>query len=372
MKKRTKVAFHQNGLGYGGTDTFVINLCRCIDQSLFDVTVINSTAIPRLRERAREIESVGIPVVHTCFIKTLRHHWMLYRILRRGHFDTYHTNVDLFNGPGLMVAWLAGVKNRVNHSHNTNRVGSLGRKSLYSRLYEGIMRLMIRLFATRHVGCSPDALPFLAPHFDASKAAYPTVIYNGIDFARFGQAMAKRDATRSEMGLEGKHVVINVGNLGPQKNPLMTARVFIALAKRMDDVRLLWVGIGEAEDEVKRMFAQAGVADRVMMLGQRDDVPLLMGASDMMLFPSAFEGLGIVAVEAQAAGLTVLASDRVPRLAQCGGIVYKSLEESPEAWALTAGDILMGKLHPAVNPELLSNFSMEHAARQMEKVYSCE
>ena len=87
--------------------------------------------------------------------------------------------------------------------------------------------------------------------------------------------------------------------------------------------------------------------------------------------PSAFEGLGIVIVEAQAAGLKCLVSDVVPHEADCGGVMYKSLFADKSSWVQTMSDMLDGKIHLEIIEEKLQNFSVQHMVNQMEEVFKC-
>ena len=128
--------------------------------------------------------------------------------------------------------------------------------------------------------------------------------------------------------------------LSAQKNPLLIAECFFELSKIRADCDLIWVGIGEMEEYLKQYFCAQGIMNRVQFLGSRDDVPELMKISDLFLFPSLFEGLGIVLIEAQAAGIPCLVSDTVPKMVDCGGCVFYSIQEKADKWAEKANQIL--------------------------------
>ena len=116
---KTRIAVLQNGLIRGGTERFVINLCKGLDKEKFDITVINPSL--RREEQVLEPEAVaaGAKVIHTTTIAGLggrvKHLYRLYKILRQGRYDVFHTNMDLFNGCNLLVARLANVPVRICH-----------------------------------------------------------------------------------------------------------------------------------------------------------------------------------------------------------------------------------------------------------------
>lgn len=118
---KIRIAVLQNGLIRGGTERFVINLCKGLDKEKFDITVIN----PSLRREEQvlepEVVAAGAKVIHTTTIAGLggrvKHLYRLYKILRQGRYDVFHTNMDLFNGCNLLVARLANVPVRICHSH---------------------------------------------------------------------------------------------------------------------------------------------------------------------------------------------------------------------------------------------------------------
>lgn len=376
MKKK-KVCILQFGFARGGTDTFVINLCKAIDKDEFDVTVVNPATGGVLLSREREVLDYGVRVYHTVEMYSakgkLKHLWMLYRFLKKEKFDTFHTNVDLFNGPQLFVAWLAGVPNRVCHSHNSRQARGIGdHVGISVKLYQRGMRWLCRRFSTRRCGCSEEAMNFLFPDFDWQDDSYPQIIYNGIDIERF-KAPVDVVAKKKELGLSATKNILIVGHVGLQKNPLYTTEIFREICTRRSDVDLVWVGKGEMQAQVVKKFDDYKIAQRVHFLGHRADVNEIMHCADVFLFPSLFEGLGIVMIEAQAADLQCVASDQVPKLADCGAAVFLSLNDSPSQWVDSICHILDGQIKLTVDEARLAKFSVDNMVKQMQKVLTpCE
>lgn len=369
--KRTCIL--QNGLAQGGTDTFVVNLCHGIDKQLYKITVVNPSIKPEYIIREPEILKTGAEIIHTyelnSLINIIKHLFKLYQILKNGRFDIFQTNIDLFNGPNLFVAWLARVPIRCCHSHNTMQQKSIVHgMTLSIRLYQSIMKWMCWTFSNRRCGCSEAAMEFLYTGKNWHQYNYPSIIYNGIDIGRF-QDNINIDEKRKELGLKAKYHIVTVGRIIPQKNPLFIVESYAELCKMRNDVDFVWVGIGNLEEECRKLLENNGVLDKVHFLGVRSDVNEILHCCNLFYLPSSFEGLGIVLIEAQAAGLACLSSDVVPPEANCGGVHYLSLNAGKKVWALTMSDILDGKYPLKTDENKIKLFSTKHMAEQMMQVF---
>jgi glycosyltransferase involved in cell wall biosynthesis len=136
------------------------------------------------------------------------------------------------------------------------------------------------------------------------------------------------------------------------------------------------VGAGEEKRrELETKVAQCELSDKIRFLGTRSDVPWLMLASDLLLFPSLAEGLGMVVVEAQAAGLPVLASDSTPHecVVVSDLVEFISLSETPEQWSAQALRMLETTVREVEEPNRAvreSAFSIDHSAARLINLYS--
>lgn len=194
------------------------------------------------------------------------------------------------------------------HSHGTKEP-----LNLHSLLY-GIYSYPTRYIADCFFGCSMQALEDRYGTDIAHDARRARVLNNAIEPARYAFSEETRKSRRRELGIDEQAFVIGtVGRLTLQKNPAETVRILAELKRRGVKFRFLWTGVGEMRQEIEEKLAESGLSDSVMMLGTRTDVPELLQAMDVFILPSLWEGLGIVAVEAQAAGLPTLVSDAVPR-----------------------------------------------------------
>lgn len=257
----------------------------------------------------------------------------LARYLRcNGPYDIVHSHVHRFSGVVLMAASAAGVRVRIAHSHTTAPNG--GRFMSPSWCYARAAEVLIARYATLGLAASKDAGRAL---FSGRAGRCPwQVLHCGIDLAPFRPSHA-RDVVRSELGIPADSFVLgHIGNFTPAKNHQLLLRTFAAVAQRRGDAVLLMVGEGPLKSTIKAEVAKRGLKPMVVFAGSRTDIPrLLAGAIDVFVFPSTWEGLGLAAVEAQAAGVPVLLSDRIPAEADVvkGLIRRVSVDADPEEWA---------------------------------------
>ena len=165
--------------------------------------------------------------------------------------------------------------------------------------------------ATELWACSRPAAEFLFPAELLESRSW-RFIPNGIDTRRFQFRPEVRTRVRQELGLGDSFVFGHGGRLCEQKNQAFLLEAFAKTAGRRPDSRLLLIGQGEDRSDLESRAEALNIADRVIFHGTSDRVPELLWAMDVFAFPSRFEGLGIVAVEAQAAGLPTVCAEAVP------------------------------------------------------------
>ena len=233
----------------------------------------------------------------------------LYRFLKthRNEFDIIH-----INSGALVQVLMCSVSARlatksavIVHSHNAVEK-PLSRKLIYSLLKPLFYRTADMYFA-----CSNMAAQSMFPQGVLKRKSWK-LIYNAIDVKRFGYNAEVRERYRKELGVSNKFVIGHVGRFNEQKNHTFLIRTFKEITERDSETVLLLIGTGELENQIKNMVNDLKIKDKVLFLGQRSDVNNLLQAMDCFAFPSLYEGLGMVLIEAQASGLDIIASDSVP------------------------------------------------------------
>lgn len=367
-----KICILQNSISYGGTDTFVINLCKGLVKDGYNVTVVLSVDQNESGPRLDELQSTGVRIVWTCsprkFKGKILHLFLLYKELKKEKYDVFQTNIDLFNGPNVFVSWLARIPIRVCHSHNTQQSRELQKgKRISIELYQRIMRWFCWNFSNRRCGCSESALDFLfGKKWKNDERA--RVIPNGIYLSTYKNGF-NIERKKEILKLKNKYNICTIGRISYQKNPEFLFDIFYELSKLRDDVDLIWCGKGELEEVIKKKIKIFSLNDRIHLLGSRNDIPDILKCSDLFLLPSRFEGLGIVLIEAQAANLPCVVSDVIPKEVDCGMCLPISLEQMPIFWAKKISSLLDGNISLELNENKLNKYSVEYMLQMMEEVF---
>ena len=267
-------------------------------------------------------------------MRTLANIFAVGRLIRTGGYDAVHFNVC--HGVELIYtfwAWLFRVPMRIVHCRN-NDIGAGGRMRGVKIMAHRICRRVFGGFSNVRLANSELAARWLYTKQMLDSGSV-RILKNGIEASRYAFDNVQRARVRKELGIENRLVIGHVGHFNYQKNHEFLLRIFREIAERNDGARLLLVGVGEREDEMRALARELGIYDKVIFYGVTNDVPELMWAMDAFVFPSRFEGFGNVLVEAQAAGLKCFASDKViPRAVHVtDNIEWISLDEPACKWA---------------------------------------
>jgi glycosyltransferase involved in cell wall biosynthesis len=323
-----------SGLNHGGAETWFMHMLRRLDPAQFKIDVLVRSTQPGAY--ADEVNELGGRVV-SCFVH--RRFWQYERdfrqiVARYGPYDAVHSHIRHFSGYVLCLARRAGISARIVHVHSDN-TSEYATANAARRLYLNLSRRWIKQCATAGLFTSRQAA---AGMFGPAWEQDPRwrVLYCGIDLEPFA-ASVDRAAVRAELGLPPDALVLgHVGRFVEEKNHTFLIDIMGELTRREPRAHLLLVGDGPLLPKIQAQAAAAGLAERVTFVGARSDVARLMrGAMDGCVFPSLREGLGLVLVEAQAAGLPSLCSDVIPDEAiVTGALVWrKALHQPPAAWA---------------------------------------
>ncbi|MEK5256440.1 glycosyltransferase family 1 protein [Paenibacillus sp. FSL F4-0125] len=325
MMKVTRVLHVLAGLGNGGTEAFLMNLYRSIDRDKvqFDFLLRDS----KNNQYEEEILKMGGRIYLTSDYPrhALKNFFEVNKFLKE-HKEYkivhVHGNSLMYITP-LILAKKHKIASRIMHSHNT-----MSKQRIY-KLFHFFNRLLISRFTTDLFACSEDAGKWMFGNKQF------TVVNNGIDVIKFIYSEEKRKKIRKEFSITEKLVVGNIGRFVEQKNHSFLIDVFYEVLKKNEDSVLMLVGSGELEDFLKKKIRKLQIENKVIFTGVRDDIPDLLQAMDIFLFPSLFEGLGIVLIEAQAASLKCITSKNVvPKETNISELIeYVSLNESVKIWA---------------------------------------
>ena len=234
-----------------------------------------------------------------------------------------------------------------------------------------IMTLDNRWISDYYLGCSYQAGVDQYGKKVVSSEKFK-VLNNSIDASKYVYDSEIQRKMKTSLGLEGKIVFGHVGRFIPLKNHTFLLEVFSEIVKIEPKAEFILVGRGGLEDKIKRKVQDMKLVDKVHFLGVREDIPELMIMMDGFVFPSIHEGLGIVAVEAQAAGLPCLISEGVPDEAIVTRCVKREqIAAGAKVWAETLLD--MYKNIPRINrlEEIrTANYDIYETVKQLENIYT--
>lgn len=323
----------------GGAETMIMNLYRNIDRSKLqfdfichyikgDVDGINKRAdyydeIEKLGGRIFKVPSLGTsnPIEYTLNIKKV--------INKNGPFKAIHVHTNKQSGFALLGARLAGIKNRIIHSHTTEWVN-------FNKIYISTLKFIMKSNATKYCACGVDAgvNAFDIKDIDNSEV---NLLSNAIDINNFinvDRSTVNKLKHQLDINDETK-IIGHIGRFSEEKNHKFIIQLAKELNKNNRDFVILLIGTGPLENEIKSLIRENNLNSNVKILGVREDIDILMNLFDVFILPSVFEGLPLVTVEAQSAGTRCIVSDSVSNEVDMGLGLVKQLpihNESLDKW----------------------------------------
>lgn len=302
----------------------------------------------------------------------------LRRFLKQeGPFAAFHVHVDsIISGPALAVAAMAGVPVRIVHNHAARSMGADYQK-LRFKLRESLGNAIAAAASTRQLAISDMAMEHLAgPKWRDRDDC--TILLYGFDYSGNAGAGARAETLRQSLDIApGATVIGHVGRFDPVKNHAFLLDSFAAYLEQDPGAVLVMIGRGPLQPEYEAQARRLGITSQVRFAGGTDDIPAFMALFDIFVFPSFSEGLGIVVLEAQAAGTPVLMPENMPAevIVIREGVTLLPLAAGTEAWADAIAAI---RAAPAPNrAEWLARvessvFGMRRCVDDLNAIYTAE
>jgi glycosyltransferase involved in cell wall biosynthesis len=252
----------------------------------------------------------------------------------------------------LLAAAIGGAKLRKLRSSNSSVSGGIS-----SRIIHMLFRPVLNLIVTQRLAPSDMAATWMFGKKHISNGSVK-IINNGLEIDRFVFDVCKRQELREKMGLTDKFVVGHVGRISDQKNHKFLLDAFEAIKKENEAAVLLLVGrVAQPEIEIslKKRIENLGLNDSVIFTGVRSDIPDLLMAMDVFLFPSLYEGMPNAVIEAQATGLHCIISDTITKEVGFTDLVEYLPLNNPDEWAERALQYQNGYVHRNMRHEFIEN-----------------
>lgn len=349
----------------GGVESVVMNYYRNIDRNKIQFDFIcdnDSTNIPYA-----EIESLGGKVILISpYQKVIKYHKELKRVLKDGNYKIVHSHINTLSVFSLFAAKCAGVPVRIAHSHSTTN-----KKEKRKNLMKQLLRPFSKVFATDYMCCSELAGRWLFGDKEYDKGNV-YLLNNAIDLDKFRYDETVRREKRKELNIKNDTLVIgHVGRFVEQKNHRFLIDIFNEVHKQKENSILLLAGQGPLMEEMKEKVKILGIENSVKFLGQRNDINELYQAFDVFCLPSLYEGLGMVAIEAQVSGLLCFVSTEIPEIAKVTErIVFINLENKIEIWTEIIFKYLKNVNRKNINfTDGIKKYDIIKEATKLEKKY---
>lgn len=337
-----------SNLDRGGIESMLMNYYRRLDRSRFQFDFLVNKEKPGFFDA--EVQALGGRIFHSPGVAPQKYpaylRFMEQLLAAEPDIRVLHAHNEAMALYALEGAKKAGFPVRIMHAHNTRLPCD---KKLPVKLF---CKQFLPGAATDYWACGREAgLYYFGPRRWTERGV---VIHNAIDLSRFGYRPEVRTRLRAEYHLENKLVVGNVARFMAQKNHTRLLDIFAQIRAQHPESCLLLAGDGELRAELEEKTARLGLADSVIFLGAQADTSVWYQVMDVFVMPSLFEGLPVVGIEAQAAGLPCLFSDAVTdEVLLSGRAVRCSLNAPDTLWARTALDAVQAPSDRAAGAALV-------------------
>ena len=307
-----------------GTAQFVINYYRHINLQNFQFDFLSSSA--NEDSNTAEIRKHGGVIYNAPGYKRhlLKYIIYVYRVIMNNNYDIIHCHQFMADIISLIISRMKGIKTRIFHAHNSTF------HSLIKRLLVHFFRYIWVFVVTDFFACSDEAGYF----FFRKKYKYK-IINNAIEPECYIFNGISRINIRNNLSLaENAFVIGYVARFTKQKNHKFLLDIFRHILEKNNNSYLLLIGDGKLMENTKKYAVAMNIMQNIIFFGLADNANELYSAMDIFVFPSLYEGLPIVGIEAQCSGLPVIASTKIPKEMQITNLVYwLDLKIGAEKWA---------------------------------------
>lgn len=348
-------------LNTGGAETLVMNILRNIDRDKFQFDFLLFSEKKGFYDK--EAKELGANLFYTPSISKVglrKYINDLISFFKNQEIDVVHSHMDWQGGFIAYAASKANVKKIVVHSHANQKMFD---SNIVYHLMIKLNQYLIKKYATDCIACSNEAGESL---FVTKKYK---VLYNGIDLQRFIKPNSKViKELKEEFDIKDNDIILgHVGSFSVNKNQSFLIDVLNELVKMSSNYKLILVGEGNTKEKIYDKVRSLALEEHVIFTGVRSEIPEIMHLFDVFLFPSFHEGLGIVAIEAQASGLSCIISDTIPKEVDLNMGLIHQIPLDKNKWK----EAILKNKPIDINNNLLYNsrFNIDYTIRELTNIY---
>ncbi len=356
-----------NAMNCGGAENMIMNIYRCIDRKNFQFDFLVHSDTPAFFDE--EIKKLGGNIYYVPRwngLNTLRYIRSLYKFFKAHHdYSVIHGHMGSSAHIYLGIAKKFGIYT-VAHSHNTYSEGFSIKKILFK-----FFTLQTRRIADDFLACTKDAGTERFGEKIVSSDRFQ-LIPNAIDTSKFVFSESIRRKIREKYRLEDKLVIGHIGRFNHQKNHLFLLNIFYELQKKDENCVLLLIGDGNLKAGIEEKAKALNISDKIIFTGVLSNANELLQAMDCFVFPSFYEGLGMVVIEAECFGLPCFVTDTLPADLDINENVYRlSLNASYKTWADSIINNYQTRIDSSIALENIkkSGYDVNESIKKTEDIY---
>lgn len=361
-----RVLHSVSNMDRGGIETMLMNYYRHTDREKVQFDFIVNK--PKPGDYDDEIRRLGGNIYLSPGLNPIK--YREYLKFTKNIFDSnpdikiLHAHNEAMGLYAVNGAKKSDIKVRIAHAHNTR----------IERDYKWPLKIFCKRFlaasATELWSCGRDAGIYFFGKKNWEQRGM--IMRNAVETENFAFSRAVRENIRKKYNLEGKTVIGHVGRFNIQKNHKRLLDIFREYLNMNADAVLMLIGEGQLEDDIKKRAQELGISEKTLFMGIRSDVGELYQAMDLFLMPSLYEGMPVVGVEAQAAGLPCVFSEEITDEV----ILSKRSRRIPLAndniaWAKTIYNLLECKTDRYAWAEIVkkAGYDIKTEAKRIENIY---
>lgn len=351
----------------GGIESYMMNYYRHLDRSKIQIDFIVHGFEKGVYDD--EVISLGgkiynIPIKSKDYFANIR---ALRKIFSSGNYKIVHSHMDAMSIVVLKEAKKGGIPIRIAHSHNTKHLTNNKVKFLLNEF----ARKNITKYATHLFACSRVAGEWLFG-YDSMKNRKVSIINNAIDIDKFKFDEKRRKELRKEYNIENNFVIGHVGRFDYQKNHMFLLEILKEVKLKISNSKLILVGDGHLREQILGKIEELNLKNDVIILSNRSDVNELNNMFDLFILPSLFEGLPVVAIEAQANGLSCIFSDTITKeVAINKNVIFVEKSNELEMWINKIIDVKNQFSNREADNKMLvqKGYCIKKEAEKLQQIY---
>lgn len=356
-------------LGNGGAEALIKDYAINFDKKHnFQILVLDRLSEKTSNEIQLQNNNITIDYVSDHFVKKLNNYLNVFRYskfigkyLSKNKFDIIHVHLDTILHLYLCKKYLSNEKIFYTvHNDPYLTINTKKRKIIKWSIIQLIRQKNLQLIALHN--CMKNQLN------EMFKISNTLVVNNGIDLKRFNKNLYDTSTLRTKLGFSDKDFIIgHVGRFVEQKNHIFLISVFRETLRINPNSKLLLIGNGPLKKQVENLIIQYNIEDKVTILSNRTDIPELMSIMNVFVFPSNYEGFGIVLIEAQSLKIKCIVSNNVPASAKVSENFYSlGLEEAITLWVNT----ILTPINIKNDNSTIEDYNIINIVKNLEYIYS--